>query len=80
MLGIVLLPLLTAALVIPAGSPARLAHTFLDGLPGPPFELSGAIQRAIDAGVRIAGIEIGPTRDLTHPVDLVEENFSYLGS
>jgi NDP-sugar pyrophosphorylase family protein len=53
---------------------------FLDGLPGPPFELSGAIQRAIDAGVRIAGIEIGPTRDLTHPVDLVEENFSYLGS
>ena len=53
---------------------------FLDGLPGPPFELSGAIQRAIDAGVRIAGIEIGPTRDLTHPVDLVKENFSYLGS
>jgi glucose-1-phosphate thymidylyltransferase len=53
---------------------------FLDGLPGPPFELSGAIQRGIDAGVHIAGIEIGPTRDLTHPVDLVKENFSYLGS
>jgi dTDP-glucose pyrophosphorylase len=53
---------------------------FLAGLPGPPFELSGAIQRGIDAGMDIAGIEIGPTRDLTHPVDLVKENFSYLGS
>jgi NDP-sugar pyrophosphorylase family protein len=53
---------------------------FLEGLPGPPFELSGAIQRGIDAGMDIAGIEIGPTRDLTHPVDLVKENFSYLGS
>ena len=53
---------------------------FLDGLPGPPFELSGAIQRGIDAGAHIAGIEIAPTRDLTHPVDLVKENFSYLGS
>jgi NDP-sugar pyrophosphorylase family protein len=53
---------------------------FLEGLPGPPFELSGAIQRGIDAGVEIAGIEIGPTRDLTHPVDLVKENFSYLES
>ena len=50
----------------------------LDGLPGPPFELSGAIQRAIDAGLAIAGIEIGKTRDLTHAVDLVKENFHYL--
>jgi hypothetical protein len=23
-------------------------------------------------------VEIGPTRDLTHPLDLVEENFPYL--
>jgi hypothetical protein len=53
---------------------------FLDGLPGPPFELSGAIQRGIDAGLGIAGIELGPTRDLTHAVDLVKENFRYLGS
>jgi NDP-sugar pyrophosphorylase family protein len=51
----------------------------LDGLPGPPYELSGAIQRAVDAGLPIAGVEIGPTRDLTHPVDLVKENFHYLG-
>ncbi len=53
---------------------------YLDGLPGPPFELSGAIQRAIDAGLRVAAVEIGSTRDLTHPVDLVKENFHYLGS
>jgi NDP-sugar pyrophosphorylase family protein len=53
---------------------------FLAGLPGPPFELSRALQQAIDAGLAIAGVEIGPTRDLTHPVDLVKENFSYLGS
>jgi NDP-sugar pyrophosphorylase family protein len=53
---------------------------FLEGLPGPPYELASAAQRAIDAGVEIAGIEIGPTRDLTHPIDLVEENFPYLGS
>lgn len=53
---------------------------YLEGLPGPPFELSGALQRGIDAGLRVAGVEIGPTRDLTHPVDLVKENFRYLGS
>jgi NDP-sugar pyrophosphorylase family protein len=52
---------------------------FLDGLPGPPFELAAAVQRAIDAGLPIAGIEIGKTRDLTYPVDLVKENFRYLG-
>ena len=52
----------------------------LAGLAGPPFELADAFQRAIDAGARVAGIEIGPTRDLTFPVDLVEENFPYLRS
>jgi len=51
---------------------------FLDGLPGPPYELSGALQRAIDAGHGVAGIEIGPTRDLTHPADLIVQNFTYL--
>ena len=44
----------------------------------PPWELGNAAQSAIDQGARIAGIEIGPTRDLTHPVDLVRENFPYL--
>lgn len=52
----------------------------LDGLPGPPFELSAAFQRAIDAGTEVAGVEIGPTRDLTEPADLVRENFPYLGT
>ena len=45
-----------------------------------PFELANAFQAAVDAGARIAGIEIGKTRDLTDPLDLVEENFAYLAS
>jgi CTP:molybdopterin cytidylyltransferase MocA len=51
---------------------------FLEGLPGPPFELQVAFQRAIDAGKTVLGVEIGPTRDLTEPADLVAENFPYL--
>jgi NDP-sugar pyrophosphorylase family protein len=51
---------------------------FLDRLPGPPYELSGALQQAIDAGHAVAGIEIGPTRDLTHPEDVIVQNFTYL--
>jgi MobA-like NTP transferase domain len=51
----------------------------LDSIPGPPYELAAAFQRAIDAGKRIAAVEIGPTRDLTEPADLVLENFPYLG-
>jgi CTP:molybdopterin cytidylyltransferase MocA len=50
----------------------------LDGLPGPPFELAVAFQRAIDAGTIVKGVEISPTRDLTSPVDLVRHNFPYL--
>ncbi|MDQ3876397.1 MAG: hypothetical protein M3322_12790, partial [Actinomycetota bacterium] len=51
---------------------------YLERLPGPPYELKDAYQRAIDDGLDVAGIEIGPTRDLTAPEDLVVENFSYL--
>ena len=51
---------------------------YLSGLPGPPYETALAFQRAIDDGARVAGIEIGPTRDITFPADLVEENFPYL--
>jgi CTP:molybdopterin cytidylyltransferase MocA len=48
-------------------------------LPGkPPFELAAAFQHAIDAGDAVAGIEIGPTRGLTTPFDLLEHNFPYL--
>jgi NDP-sugar pyrophosphorylase family protein len=53
---------------------------FLEGLGGPPYELSEAFQRAIDAGLPIVGVEIGRTRDLTRPVDLVQENAPYLNA
>lgn len=52
---------------------------YLDGLGGPPYELAELFQRAVDDGLEIAGVEIGPTRDLTYPLDLVQENFTYLG-
>jgi hypothetical protein len=55
----------------------RLAEQ-LAGLPGPPYELAEAFQRGIDRGARVAGVEIARTRDLTFPVDLVEQNFEYL--
>ena len=45
-----------------------------------PWELGNAFQAAIDAGRRIAAVEIGATRDLTTPIDLLERNFAYLGS
>jgi NDP-sugar pyrophosphorylase family protein len=44
----------------------------------PPYELGNAYQSAIDAGETVIAIEIGKTRDLTYPLDLVEENFPYL--
>ena len=43
-----------------------------------PWELENAFRAALAAGARIAAIEIGKTRDLTDPLDLVEENFPYL--
>lgn len=46
----------------------------------PPWELGAAFQQAVDAGLDIRAVEIGPTRDLTRPLDLVEENFPYLGA
>lgn len=54
--------------------------SYLEGLGGPPYELAELFQRAVDDGLQITGIEIGPTRDLTYPLDLVQENFTYLGS
>lgn len=52
---------------------------YLDGLSGPPFELAEAFQRAIDAGEEVRAMVVGQTRDLTDPLDLVRENFPYLG-
>ena len=54
------------------------AHAQLDDVPGPPFEIKDAFQRALDDGVPIGAIEVGPTRDLTHPADVIRENFGYL--
>lgn len=52
---------------------------FLDPLPGAaPYELASAFQLAIDAGEAILPVEIGNTRDLTRPLDLVLENFPYV--
>ena len=50
----------------------------LEGLAGPPYELFEPYQRAIDAGELVIGVEIGPTRDLTRPADVVLRNFPYL--
>jgi UDP-N-acetylglucosamine diphosphorylase / glucose-1-phosphate thymidylyltransferase / UDP-N-acetylgalactosamine diphosphorylase / glucosamine-1-phosphate N-acetyltransferase / galactosamine-1-phosphate N-acetyltransferase len=44
----------------------------------PPYELENAYQAAIDAGHTVIAVEIGKTRDLTYPLDLVQENFPYL--
>lgn len=68
----------------PGGDPAPLwalapqVIPYLDGLPGPPFELLAAVERAAEAGLEIARIQIGSTRHLTHPADLVRHNFPYL--
>jgi dTDP-glucose pyrophosphorylase len=56
----------------------RAVHDCLTDLAGPPYQLADAFQRAVDAGALVRGIEIGATRDLTYPLDLVEENFPYL--
>jgi glucose-1-phosphate thymidylyltransferase len=64
-----------------AGAPLWLltaevaAHLRIDR---PPYELGNSFQAAIDAGADVRAVEIGKTRDLTDPLDLVEENFPYL--
>ena len=48
-------------------------------LPGrAPYELGDVFQRAIDTGARVSAIQVGRTRDLTSPVDVLRENFPYL--
>jgi NDP-sugar pyrophosphorylase family protein len=51
---------------------------YVAAVQGPPFELAQAFQDAIDDGLPVLASEIGRTRDLTYPVDLVKENFPYL--
>jgi hypothetical protein len=60
----------------------RLGEDFdpamLDRLGGPPYELAEAFQQLVDRGAVVTGVEIGPTRDLTSPFDVVERSFPYL--
>lgn len=64
----------------PNGRPAPLwglhetVTSLLPELDGPPYELLEAAERAGE----IARVEIGNTRAVTDPLDLVEENFPYL--
>jgi CTP:molybdopterin cytidylyltransferase MocA len=51
---------------------------YLEELPGPPFELRQAFERARAAGTTVASLELGPSRALTDPADLVAHNFVYL--
>jgi GTP:adenosylcobinamide-phosphate guanylyltransferase len=51
---------------------------FLEDLPGPPYELAEAFGRALHSGLEVRGVVVPGTRDLTHPVDLIRENFPYL--
>ena len=54
-------------------------HRFLDPLPGKaPYELQDVFRKATDAGAEVSAIQVGRTRDLTDPEDLVRENFPYL--
>jgi hypothetical protein len=50
----------------------------LEDVPGPPFELAVAFRGEGGAGFEVLGLEVGPTRDLTRPEDVVVENFPYL--
>lgn len=72
-----------------AGTRGPLAHAalwglgpglapYLEELPGPPYELAEVYRRALAAGETVAAYEVGRTRDLTDPLDLVQENFLYL--
>ena len=55
-------------------------HATLEPLPGkPPYELADVFARAADAGASVSAIQVGRIRELTSPVDLVRENFPYLG-
>jgi choline kinase len=50
----------------------------LENVPGPPFELAAAFREDAGPGIDTLALEVGPTRDLTRPEDVVVENFPYL--
>ncbi|HEX7254923.1 MAG TPA: NTP transferase domain-containing protein [Gaiellaceae bacterium] len=67
-----------AGMAPPAWALKEEAVPFLDDLPGPPYELRTAFERMAESGLHVETIEIGPTRSITTPADLVRENFIYL--
>ena len=50
----------------------------LENVPGPPFELSAAFRDDAGPSIELLALDVGPTRDLTRPDDVVVENFPYL--
>ena len=54
------------------------ARALLDGLPGPPYELADAVPAGDRGRPRDRRHRDRDDPDLTHPVDLVKENFPYL--
>jgi CTP:molybdopterin cytidylyltransferase MocA len=67
-----------AGMAPPVWALTEKAVSFLDDLPGPPHELLAAFRGMGESGLHIQKAEIGPTRNLTTPADLVRENFVYL--
>jgi choline kinase len=50
----------------------------LEQVAGPPYELAAAFRGEAEVGLEGIALEVGSTRDLTHPEDVVVENFPYL--
>ena len=59
------------------GLGAEIVPSLAD-LPGPPYELADAFGRALEVGLEVRGIVVPGTRSLTHPADVIRENFPYL--
>jgi len=52
---------------------------FLEPLPGKaPYELQHVFRNAVDDGAVVSAIQVGATRNLTSPEDVVRENVPYL--
>jgi len=62
------------------GAGGVISITALDPLPGKaPYELQEVFSRASDDGATVSAIQVGRTRSLTSPADVMRENFDYLG-
>lgn len=68
-----------AALAPPLWGVGPEIVAYLEGLPGPPYELQTMFRRAAEDGHEPVTVELGPIRTLTEPADVVEHNFVYLG-